>query len=89
MPHPILGGSSSGYTPRANARTSSIACSDLLSESVQSHAGFRIASLLEAHSSEVESDPKSGQTLLNSVVEVSLDALTIGVSGSEHAAHQP
>ena len=62
---------------------------DLLSEPVQCHAGVRIASLLEAHSSELESYPKSGQTLLNSVVEVSLDALTIGVSGGEHAAHQP
>jgi hypothetical protein len=27
--------------------------------------------------------------LLNSIVEVSFDALTIGVAGSEHAARQP
>jgi hypothetical protein len=44
---------------------------------------------LEALGSERESYPQPGQTLLDSVVEVSLDALAIGISGSEHAARQP
>ena len=56
---------------------------------VQRRAGVRVAALLEALGSEREPNPKSGQALLNSVVEVSLDALTIGVTGSEHAARQP
>jgi hypothetical protein len=44
---------------------------------------------LKALGSEREANAQPGQTLLNSVVEVSLDALTVGVTGSEHAARQP
>jgi hypothetical protein len=55
----------------------------------QCRAGVRVAALLEALSSERESYPQPCKTLLNSVVEVSLDALAIGVAGSEHAARQP
>ena len=62
---------------------------DLVSEPFQCRAGVRVAALLEALRSEREANPQPGQTLLNSVVEVSLDALAIGVAGSEHAARQP
>jgi hypothetical protein len=48
-----------------------------------------VAALTEALGSESEPNPQPGQTLLNSVVEVSLDALAIGVTSSEHAARQP
>jgi hypothetical protein len=44
---------------------------------------------LEVLGGEREPDSQPGQALLNSVVEVSLDALAIGVTGSEHAACQP
>jgi len=61
---------------------------DLVSEAVQCRAGVRVAALLEGVSSEREANPQPRQTLLYSVVEVSLDALTVGVAGSEHAARQ-
>ncbi len=62
---------------------------DLVSEPVQCHAGVCVAALLEDLSSEREPHPQPRQALLNSVVEVSLDALTIGVTDSDHAARQP
>ena len=62
---------------------------DLLSETIQCRAGVRVAAVLEVLSSEREPNPQPGQTLLKSVVEVSLDALTISVTGGEHAARQP
>jgi hypothetical protein len=55
---------------------------------VRRRAGVGVAALLEAPSSEPEPNPQRRQTLLNSVVEVSLDAATIGVTRSEHAACQ-